>query len=209
MNAIILAAVLATTDSPEPPPPDVYVSDSHLEASFGFMGGYRDLSRMPFAFEDGTSGEQALTEPFASAPYSGLPVMGVSGELRVVSHHLRFTVGLQKPFASFRLTDAVSGDVSTRSLSLWDFRFGLGGEYAFEYVAPFVDLLGDMQVVSASLTVGNQTADYKAWAFGFTVRAGVRFHLSKYLYIAPSAEVGLGGAQRFGASLQAGWVIPV
>jgi hypothetical protein len=209
MHAIILAAVLATTDSFEPPPPEVYVSHSHLEASFGFMGGYRDLSRMGFAFEDGTSPAQGLTDPFSAAPYSGLPVMGVSAELRVVAHHLRFTAGVQKPFASFRLSDAVSGDVSTHALSLWDFRFGLGGEYAFQHVAPFVDLLGDMQVVTASLAVSNQTADYKAWAFGFTVRAGVRFHLSEYLYIAPSAEIGLGGAQRFGASLQAGWVIPV
>jgi hypothetical protein len=180
-----------------------------VELSVGFIGGYRDLSHMGFAFEDGVSSAQGLVDPFSAAPYSGLPVYGVSSELRVVAHHLRFTAGVQKPFASFRLSDAVNGDVSTRALTMWDFRFGLGGEYAFAHVAPFVDLLGDAQVVSAALAVSNQAVDYRAWAFGFTVRAGLRFHLSEYLYIAPSAEVGLGGAQRFGASLQAGWVIPV
>jgi hypothetical protein len=212
MTALLTAVLLAASDAEPLPPleePNLYLSEHHIEVAFGFIGGVRDLSRSDFVFIEGAPSAQALADPFSAGPYNSVLVSGVAGELRYVAHHLRFTVGVQKPFAAFRLSDAVASDsVSTRQLSLWDFRFGIGTEYAFRYVAPFADVVGDMQLVDAAMVVDGQSTTFRAWAFGFSVRAGLRFHVGQYLYIAPCGEVGLGGAQRFGASLQTGWVIP-
>ncbi|MBL8955875.1 MAG: hypothetical protein JNK82_34190 [Myxococcaceae bacterium] len=221
----LLAAAPAPEEVVAEPPLDDsfdgYTEPQHLELGMGFIGGVRDLTRAGYTFNSGTAesvaGAQALTAPFALAPYDRTVVYGLSWETRYVSQHVRFTVGVSKPFASFRMMDAlfptqVGGatlDVGTRSLSLWDVRFGLGTEYAFKYAAPFVDVLGDMQRIEASMTVDGHTAEYKAWTFGFVVRAGVRFHMGRGVYLAPMAEVGFGGPVRFGAGLQAGWVIPM
>jgi hypothetical protein len=221
MSPLAAAVVLLAAADPAPQEePNPYLADRHVEISMGFVGGVRDLSHMGFTFEDGNAESipyaQALAAPFSAAPYGGVSVYGLGGEWRYVSRHIRITAGVQKPFASFRLSDAVGTydvggvqrEVGTRSLSLWDFRFGLGAEYPFRYATPFVDVVGDMQVVSAYLTVDGQTADYRAWAFGFAVRAGVRLQVGDNMYLAPMGEYGIGGAVRWGAALQVGWVIP-
>src|SRR4051812_49054840 len=119
---------------------------SHLEYSMGFMGGVRDETRAPYTFTRGGAEAipyaQALAAPFASAPFNGVAVYGLSCETRLVSHFVRLTFGLQKPFASFRQADVlfpttlggVEREVGARSLSLWDLRFALGVEYPFTYV---------------------------------------------------------------------------
>jgi len=208
----------------EPPADDTfegYTSKRHLEIGMGFIGGVRDLTRAGYAFNSGSAegidGAQALATPFALAPFDRTIVYGLGWEARLVSQHVRFTMGLSKPFASFRMMDAIfpadvrgaSLEVGTRSLTLWDVRFGLGGEYAFKYCAPFIDVIGDMQKISASMTVDGLTARYDAWTFGFIVRAGVRFHMGDGVFLAPTGEIGLGGPIVWGVGLQAGWVIPL
>jgi hypothetical protein len=227
MTLTLLTAVLLSTavpDETQPPPEDQfagYAARRHLELGMGFLGGVRDETRVGFVFAGGTAESipyaQALTTPFALKPYDRAIVYGIGWEGRYVAQHIRFTVGLQKPNASFRMMDAifptdvggVTRDVGTRSLNLWDVRFGLGTEYAFKYAAPFVDVVGDMQAVKASMTIDGQTARYEAWTFGLAVRAGVRFNMGGGVFIAPMGEVGIGGPVMWGASLQAGWVVPL
>lgn len=228
----LLAVLLMTAAYPEvdpqpvdAPPPDefaeTYKAPRHFEITMGFMGGVRDATRGGYAFSSGTAesiaGAQALTDPFLQAPFNRVVTYGLAWEARYVAQHVRFTMGLQKPFASFRMAEAlfpgdVAGaplDIGTRSLDLWDVRFGLGTEYAFKYVTPFVDVVGDVQTVSASMTIGGETATYKATTFGFSVRAGLRVHMGDHLFLAPMGELGFGNGMKWGASLAAGWVIPV
>jgi hypothetical protein len=220
-SLLALTLLTAAMDLPPPPPEESpYLAPRHVELAFGFVGGVRDLTRVGYVFEGGEAESipfaAALAAPFSAPPYDQVPVYGVAFEYRYVARHLRITTGLQKPFAAFRLSDAIGTydvggierEVGTRSLSMWDFRFGLGAEYSFRYVTPFVDLVGDAQLLNASLTIDGRTADYRAWAFGFSARAGLRVHLGDYLFLAPSGEYGLGGAVRYGASLQAGFIIP-
>jgi hypothetical protein len=163
--AMLMCAV--PEDATTPPPDDTfdgYTDKRHFELTMGFTGGVR---------------ETAAFEPAA--------VYGLAWDTRYVTRHVRFTVGLQKPFVSHRAMD----------VNLWDVRFGLGTEYAFKYAAPFVDVLGDVQRVDVR------------WTFGFVVRAGVRVHMGEWLFLQPAGEVGLGGPVGWAVGLQAGWVFPV
>ena len=222
--AAVFMLLSATEENPEPPPRDDfagYTSQHHFELTMGFLGGMRDETRAGYAFSSGSADlvphAEALTTPFALAPYDRTIVYGLAWETRYVARHLRFTMGLSKPFASFRMMDALfpvdvggtTREVGTRALNLWDVRFGLGLEYAFRYVTPFVDVIGDAQYVAASMTVDGLTATYKAWSFGFVARAGLRVQLGDGLFLAPTGELGLGGPVIFGVGLQAGWVLPL
>ncbi len=198
-----------------------YLARQHLEFGMGFLGGVRDEGRTGFVFAGGSAsgvpGAQGLIDPFTTAPYNGVPVAGLGWELRSVVDHLRMTFGVQKPFTSFSLlstestvpVDGTPRTISPRSLGLWDLRFGFGVEHRFRWVTPYLDLLGDAQSVATDLTVDGQPASYKAWTFGFAVRAGARIHLGHYMYLAPSGEVGVYGPVRWGVSLQAGWQVPL
>lgn len=223
MNLATLTAVLlslADENLAEAPPPDDfagYTARHHFELTMGFLGGVRDETRAGYTFSSGSAqlgpGAEAIVTPFALTPYDRTIVYGLGWETRYVANHLRFTMGLQKPFASFRMMDALSpseaGIAGTRSLTLWDIRLGLGVEHAFRYAAPFVDVIGDAQYVNAALTIDTRSAQFKAWSFGFVVRAGVRIHVGEGLFIAPMGEVGIGGPVIWAAGLQAGWVLPL
>jgi hypothetical protein len=217
--AVVAASLLTVTDElPVEPTP---APDTHFELSFGFMGGARDESRVGFIFAGGDAGSipgaSALSAPFATAPFSNLLVTGPSLEARWVQHHVRMTVGMQKPFAQFVLGQGVSGtdlqgvtrEVSVRSFSFWDLRLGLGGEVTYRSVTPFADLCGDVQWVSSDVTIDGSAGSFKALMFGYSIRAGVRVAISDYLYVAPSAEFGLLGPQRYGAQLLVGFTFPV
>jgi hypothetical protein len=224
--AVIAALFLSAADEAPAAPPGEdglsgYTARRHLELSMGFLGGVRDETRAGYAFSSGTADvfphAQALATPFALAPYDRTIVSGLAWETRYVSQHLRFTVGLSKPFAAFRMMDAIfptdvggtTREVGTRSLTLWDVRFGLGGEYSFRHVAPFVDVIGDAQSISAAMTIDGETAQYRAWTFGFVVRAGLRIHMGDNLFVAPTGELGLGGPVKWAVGLQAGVLIPL
>lgn len=209
---VALAGEKDDLDEPTPRP-------THIELVFGFMGGQRDQSWSGFvvgADTAGTPGAASLVGPFTAAPISNAIVSGPTWEVREVHRHVRMTVGLQKPFALFRASegagaydvDGVSRSVTVRTLQLWDVRLGLGGEYAFRRVTPFVDLLGDLRWANAELTVDGLPASYKAWSFAYSVRAGARVQLSDAMFLAASGEVSVMGAPRFGGQLVLGFAFP-
>lgn len=215
---VCLLGTLAQAQEVEPTPEP---STSHFELSVGFMGGARDESKTGFVFSGGeaalVNGAAALTAPFAAAPFNNMVLTGPSLEARWVQHHVRMTAGFQKPFAQFVLGEGVSGSdvqgqlrsVSVRSFSFWDLRFGLGGEYTYKSVTPYADLVGDVQWITADVTVDGAAASYKALMFGYSLRTGVRVAISDYMFIAPSVEFGLLGPERYGAQLLVGFVLPI
>src|SRR5438128_2638824 len=109
-HALILLLAAAPEDPPPPPANDDfsgYTARHHFEGSLGFLGGVRNETRGGFTFQSGTSDAQALATPFTLAPYDRTIVYGLAIEARYVTRHVRFTYGMQKPFASFRMTDAI------------------------------------------------------------------------------------------------------
>lgn len=205
--------VAVTKPAPEPEPDATFA----WELTMGFSGTVLDPSAMPLVFQAGeavnVAGATGLTAPFGGASLRQLVTAGPSWETRAIQSHVRFTLGLQKPYAAFR-QGAIDADVdglrvSPRSLSLWVVRFGLGGEYTFGRVTPFADVLGDVQLATAEVTVGGQPGTYKSSGFGFSVRAGARVRVDKYLSVGLAGEYGLVGTPRYGASLMVGWVFPI
>jgi hypothetical protein len=188
------------------------------ELVMGFAGNLVDPSRLPLVFQSGEAaavpGALGLSAPFGTTP---LLSAGPAWEVRVVQSHARFTLGVQKPFAQFpsgSLDQDVDlggqvGRVSPRSLTWWTVRLGLGGEYTFGRVTPFVDLLGDVQLGDGAVVVANAPANFRSTGFAFLARGGLRFRLDRYLSLSVAGEVGLLGAPRAGATVMLGWLLPV
>lgn len=221
--ALAVSVVSLGALAEEPPSPNERERSSFIyELNMGFTGGLIDPSSLPLVFEKGdaasVAGATGLTAPFGGPALGSLIVAGPTWEMRTTYSHVRFTAGLSKPFAQFRqgALDAetnVGGSplvgppipVSPRSLSLWVFRLGLGGEYTFGRVTPFVDLVGDIQLANAEVVVAGQRGTYQSAGFGFSVRAGTRVRIDHALFVGVSGEYGLVGAPRVGASVVAGW----
>jgi hypothetical protein len=202
--------------APEPPPePEPWQASQHFEGAFGFLGGERDLGHNAYQFT-GRSAQRVLA-PLTTDPYNALPVAGVDWELRMVVSDLRMALGAQKPFAAVAydpvqfqdVTDGAMHSLTPRSLNLWDVRFGLGFEHRFKAFTPYVDLIGDVQSISTDLVVDGANKSYSEWTFAFSVRAGLRFQLPHYMFIAPSAELGVYGPSRWAVTLQTGWLVPM
>ncbi|MFT3840679.1 MAG: hypothetical protein QM723_27060 [Myxococcaceae bacterium] len=200
----------------EPPPePAPYQASQHFEAAFGFMGGQRDLGHNSYQFTPRAA--QRVLAPLTTDPYNQLPVAGIDWELRMVVSDLRMAVGAQKPFAGIAydpvqfvdVTDNAMHTLTPRSLSMWDVRFGLGYEHRFKALTPFIDLVGDVQSIHSDLIIDGQQKSYGEWTFAFSVRAGFRFYLPHYMFIAPSVEVGVYGPSRWAATIQTGWQVPM
>ena len=212
----LMLSPLAAFAEPEAPPPVEEESTSHFELAMGFMGGDRDYRGAGFSYtggEGGAGGGKSLIEPLERSPFDGARAFGPSWELRQVVERVRFTVGLQKPFTSFRLSDATSvtadgQQVGARSLSSWELRLGLGFEYQLGRVTPFVDLIGQIDWLTAQLTVDQQPATYRASSFAMSARGGARIQVSKLVFVAPSAEVGFTGDVRWTAQLMVGIKLP-
>jgi hypothetical protein len=126
---------------------------------------------------------------------------------------VRMTAGFDLPFASFGPSDGTAQysfgggqhDVTVRSIGTKDLRFGIGGEYPFGPVAPFVDLLGAVHWVSTTLTIDGTPADYGASTFAFAVRGGLRLHVRKWFFATAAGEVGLVGDERWGCEVGVGF----
>lgn len=191
------------------------------ELTMGFAGSVLDPSTMPFVFQEGAAanvnGAMGLAAPFGGPSARQLITAGPAWEARAIQSHVRFTLGLQKPFAQFRQgsldADVDAGGtalrVSPRSLSLWLVRFGLGGEYTFGRFTPFADVVGDIQLASADVSIDGQPGTFRSSAFGFSARAGARLQIDRYLSVGLAAEYGLIGSPRYGATLLVGWVLPI
>lgn len=208
-------AARADTVPPRPLDPNDVAGWDHLELSMGFAAGQRSWSGQSFAFDGGDGGAiegaGALVEPFRDAPFDTASVYGLTYDARLVVSYIRMTVGLGIPFPSYRAettTATIGGasrDLTVQSLSAFELRFGIGGEYAIGALAPFVDLLGSIHWIDTTLTVDGQEARYAARTFAFSARAGLRLHVRRWFFAAASGELGLVGDVRWGADLSVGF----
>ena len=219
----VIAAEPFEQPSQSPPPPtpaeeraaarERYVERSHSELSFGYLGEWRDDTQRSWelASKDAPPSAAALTAPFVGRPFSGYRASGMSLESRTVWDGVRFTLGLRWPFASYRMADTTSSvdfggsthEIMVRSVSLFDFRTGLGYEVPFRVVTPFVDVLGDVENTSAALVIDGAPTQWKATGFSLGARAGVRIQVSQ-VFVMIAAEGTVLGAPRYGGALHAG-----
>lgn len=214
---LVLAAGSSRADTRPPPPldPNDVAGWDHFELSMGFSAGQRSWAGQSFAFEGGPAesidGAGALVEPFAREPFDAAPVFGLTYDARLVVSYVRMTVGVGIPFPSYRAEtttvtlDDAPHDLTVQSVSAFELRFGIGGEYAIGPLAPFVDLLGSIHWVDSTLTVDGKEARYGARTFAFSARAGLRLHVRRWFFAAASAEFGLVGDVRWGADLAVGF----
>ncbi len=187
---------------------------THSEMSVGYLGQWSDERNRGFALRSSTGPAElagAVVDPFLGAPFVGAVQAGPTIEWRGVLDGVRFTTGVRFPFTSFRPSDSAQRvtlngaehDVLVRSVSVWEFRTGLGFELPFHRVAPFVDVLGDVSTLNAQLAIDGHAADYRSTAFSLGGRVGLRVQVS-HVFIQAAAEAMAIGPVRLGGSLQAG-----
>ncbi len=185
-----------------------------VEFSFGYLGQWADERNRQLELkpsDTNPAGAGAVTDPFMGVPYSGTVLAGPILEWRGIHKNVRLTVGVRFPFANFRPSDTaqtmmIGGmprDVLVRSVSLWDFRTGIGFEVPFKRVTPFVDVLGDVQTINTQLSIDGATANYTGRAFSLGGRLGARYQVD-HLFVALAAEATAIGPLRIGGTLQVG-----
>jgi hypothetical protein len=190
----------------------------HGEFTMGFLAGGRTYADEAFTYDNGAGdieGVGGLVEPFENAPFDRVLAFGLRYDLRLVVSYVRMTAGVDLPFASFQAADTrarydVEGtdrEIVVQELRPYELRFGIGGEYTFGPVTPFVDLLGSMHWVGATLSVDGERTVYRASAFGFAVRAGLRAHLRDWFFLSLSGEVGIVDDVLWGAELSVGFAV--
>lgn len=188
--------------------------DNVVELSFGYLGQWSDERNRSLELKP-TSGDPpfagAVTDPFLGKPYVGSVLAGPMLEWRGIYKQVRLTAGVRFPFSNFRPSDTaqtadlggVSHEVVVRSMSLWDFRTGIGFEVPFKRVSPFFDVLGDVQTMTTQLSIDGSTATYSGRAFSLGGRLGLRYQVD-HLFLALAAEATAIGPLRLGGSLQVG-----
>lgn len=227
LTTLAALALLTSTASMEPPPEPTtptaateraearrrYTDRLHTELSFGYLGEWRNDS--PRAWELKTAeapvGAAAMTAPFDGAPFNGLASSGLTVESRVIYDWVRFSIGLRWPFATFRAGDTTSTvdfgpathEVMVRSLSAFTFRTGLGVELPFGIATPFIDVIGDVEKVGATIVIDGAPTKWDSTGFALGARTGVRLQFSQ-VFVQLAGEATAIGAPRFGGSLQAG-----
>jgi len=188
----------------------------HFEFTMGFIAGARRYDGESFAHEGGggdVAGAKALVEPFDRTPYDDCTVFGLRYDLRLVVSHVRMTVGVDFPFASFdpektrRRYDVagVEREIAVQKIRPYELRFGIGGEYTFGRFTPFADLIGEVDWVDTALTVDGTTVGYEASSFGFSARLGARLYLREWFFVAAAGEIGIVGQRFWGAELSLGF----
>lgn len=210
--------------SPLPPPPmedekpEGLAEGDHFEATMGFLAGQRSYQQTSFKFDSGDAagiGGGGLVAPFNKVPFTSATVMGLRYDLRLVMSYIRMTVGFDLPFPTYKASDAqgtytVGGAqrlVTVQSLSAKELRFGIGGEYPYKSIAPFVDLIGGVHWVSSDLSIDGYKATYAATSFAFSARGGLRAHVRKWFFAAVSGEVGLIGDIKWNAEVSVGFSV--
>lgn len=181
--------------------------EDHFEFTMGFIAGARRYGDESFAYKKGggeIDGAGSLVEPFTVQPYDDVMAFGLRYDLRLVVSHVRMTVGIDFPFTHFqpgetRDTYDVGGvdrEIVVQKIRPYELRFGIGGEYTFGKITPFVDLVGEVDWVNTELVVDGTSIEYGANSFGFCVRAGIRMYLREWFFISVAGDVGIVG-QRF------------
>jgi hypothetical protein len=202
-----------TIADPTPARADDELHD-HAEFTMGFLAGERRYADIPFSLVDGGGSSLVSNDahaPFLHAPLDKVSVYGVRYDARLVVSFVRMTAGFDLPFAATGTSSStydIGGTprtVSVDSLRPYELHFGIGVEAPTHQVVPFVDLLGGVHWVTASLLVDGQKVDYRATTFGFAARAGVRVQLREWFFAQLAGEIGLGGDIRWGGELSVGF----
>jgi hypothetical protein len=215
LTSVSLAHADPERDDPAPLDDKTFRAWDHFELSMGFVAGQRRYTDTPWSLNQSGAlpGTSAIVAPLRRAPYDNVSMFGVRYDARLVVSYVRMTVGFDLPFTASGLgagdgrytIGGVDRDVSVRSIGAKDLRFGIGGEYPFGPVAPFVDLIGGVHWASTTLAIDGQSHDYDATTFAFSLRGGARLHVRKWFFATASGEVGLVGDVRWGAELSVGF----
>jgi hypothetical protein len=185
----------------------------HAEVAIGFMGGVRSYGNAPFAV-DGKGGDRAgIEKPFDALPFQDSVVFGPRLEMRVVVTPIRVTVGYQRPYPTWNglegtrvtLPDGQAVAASTRGLTVDELRFGLGVEAPLGPVSPFVDLVGDIALSRADLSIDGSPVSYTSESFSLAARGGMRVQTHDVMFVEVAAEAGLVGAHDWSGHLMVGF----
>ncbi len=212
-------------DVPPPPPPIDEARPSrprdHVEFTMGFLGGQRAYDALAFNLDSGSPAAQIpgagkLTQPFLSAPYNRVNMVGLRYEARVHIAYARMTAGFDLPFSVYNQTGTtgmydVGGtmrSVTVESLSAKELHFGLGAEVPIGRFVPFVDLLAGVHWVNTGLTIDGTPASYSSTTFALTARGGARIYMRRWFFAQVAGEAGLLGDLKWNAELSVGAALP-
>lgn len=169
-------------------------SMEHLrfEGTIGFLGGWARYA------DAGLSGPLP-SEAFQEGVGEGTPIAGLRYDVRLVVAFVRMTIGADLAWSLFRAGDTTRSvvlDDGTQTLTdraafLWALRFGLGLELAAsDEVRLFADVIGSVQFLELSSTVGetNVTSSVVSFAPGLRIGARVRVHDAFFVQLAADAS---------------------
>lgn len=186
--------------------------DNHFDMSFSFLAGERSYDGATFGFTDGTA-SPSLGGSLRSPPFSGVSVAGPGGEANLVVKRIRFTIGMQRPYARLvseqrNIPLAEGPSVQVHKLDIAEFRYGLGYEHPVGPFTLIVDLMGTTDKLTTQLTVGDDQATYESRNFSYSGRIGARYAINEYYYVHASGEFGIGGNIDAGGYLGVGFRTP-
>ena len=172
-------------------------ADTHFDVMFSFLGGQRGYENATFGYSEGTA-SPALGGSFRAEPFSGVAVAGPGGEATLVVDGLRFSFGVQSPYArltSSQSTTRIFGSptVQVHGLDIRELRYGLGLETKLDRLTLHADLMGTVDNVVARLTVGDKHSSYQSKNFSFSGRVGGQYEINDNYFVHAAIEAGLGG----------------
>ena len=216
MTAIVLAAIVSCFITQTAQAEDWMSEENHFEFSVGFLGGMRSYGEGSFQMKQASTTDIAgIRTPFLGDLYRNTPVTGPRWESRAVIHHTRLTLAYQIPFPVLDLdenpmtleTSDGLHQVQAEGLFAQEVRFGLGGEIPAQRFAPFVDVIGDLHIVTTTLAVDGQPMRFNSMSFSMVARAGTRIQLAEHWFVEASGEVGIVGPNQYGGQLMVGGAI--
>ncbi|MCA9647654.1 MAG: hypothetical protein H6718_17860 [Polyangiaceae bacterium] len=185
----------------------------HGEFTMGFIGGQRSYTQTNFS-QVGSGERLNLDAPLSGAPYDRVAALGLRYDARLVVSYVRMTVGFDLPFATYSTGDStqtydIAGqqrEVTSRSLDIKGLRFGIGGELPTgSPITPFVDVMGTVNFLDTTLVVDDESYDFDATSFGFSVRGGVRLQVRRWFFAQLAGEVGIASDVVWGGELSVGF----
>ena len=186
--------------------------DNHFDISFSFLAGQRSYDGATFGYTEGTA-SPGLGGSFNAPPFAGVSVAGPGGEANLVISRVRFTIGIQRPYANLAAAQrtiplAQTSPVQVHGLNIFEVRYGLGYEFPVKRFTLMADLMGTTDKLSALLTVGDEQATYESKNFGYSARIGARYAINRLYYAHASAEFGMGGNIDAGGYVGVGFRTP-
>jgi len=169
---------------------------THLELTWGFLGGERSYAHQSFAYSEGGA-SPALEAPFVGAPFDGVPVAGMGFEVRWTTNGVRAGIGAEYPFPRIEpdIMLAVAGGgpaAKVRSLETQEFRMSIGYEVLLgDLFTVYGDVIGTAYSADAKVVLGNEQSTYSTSGFGFSARGGGSVLINEHYFAYAHVEGGL------------------